>query len=72
MKYYSQLNGFRFICILLVLFEHWLPYVVYKYTRSGVIGVNLFFVLSGFLLGEILILQKRKETSIGDKIKNFY
>ena len=71
-KVYTQLDGFRFIFILLVLLEHWLPYAVYKYTKCGTIGVNLFFVLSGFLLGEILLEQKAKSVPKKIAIKNFF
>lgn len=71
-KIYTQLDGFRFIFIALVLLEHWLPYAVFKYTKCGTIGVNLFFVLSGFLLGEILLEQKAKATPAGTIIKHFF
>lgn len=71
-KIYTQLDGFRFIFVALVLLEHWLPYEVYKYTKCGTIGVNLFFVLSGFLLGEILLEQKANSTPKGTTIKHFF
>ncbi|OQP66891.1 hypothetical protein A3860_00540 [Niastella vici] len=71
-KVYTQLDGFRFVFIFLVLLEHWLPYGVFKYTKCGTIGVNLFFVLSGFLLGEILLEQKATPVAKEIIIKNFF
>lgn len=54
--YFQQLNGIRFIAILLVLVDHWfaesIPYPL------GQFGVVIFFVLSGFLISRILFTYK--------------
>ncbi|RXK52277.1 acyltransferase family protein [Aquirufa rosea] len=51
-KYFSQLNGIRFIAVLLVLMDHWLiPIIPFP---LGHLGVVIFFVLSGFLITRIL------------------
>ena len=67
-----ELDGFRGIAILSVLFYHlfwftspggsWsgLPFALWKITQIGWVGVNLFFVLSGFLISRILIHQKNE------------
>ncbi len=68
-----ELDGLRGIAILSVLFYHlfwftsdnggqWsgLPLVIYHAAQMGWIGVNLFFVLSGFLITRILINQKNE------------
>lgn len=48
-----SLNGLRGTAILLVLLYHIYPYI--KIFRMGWIGVDLFFVLSGFLITGILL-----------------
>ena len=72
MKFYSQLNGFRFLFILFVLLEHWGPRWVYEKFDLGSLGVDLFFVLSGFLIGEILLTEKNKSKPVSLSLKNFY
>jgi len=65
-----ELDGLRGIAILLVLFYHffWFPspgwtwaglsYGLWRFAQVGWMGVNIFFVLSGFLITRILIAQK--------------
>jgi peptidoglycan/LPS O-acetylase OafA/YrhL len=57
MKYMIQLDGLRFIAVFLVMFGHWInpPFLdnVNWFLASS--GVNLFFVLSGFLITGILL-----------------
>ncbi len=57
-----ELDGLRAMAILLVLFSHHLapvPVASIRYVvEMGWVGVDLFFVLSGFLIGGIL-LDKR-------------
>src|SRR5690349_12912743 len=61
-----SLNGLRGIAILLVLLYHNFPY--FQITYFGWVGVDLFFVLSGFLITRILLSTKE-----GDNyFRNFY
>lgn len=69
--FYKQLNGLRFIFIFMVLLQHWGPHQAFEHFHLAWLGVNLFFVLSGFLIGEILLLEKQRTTNIGASIKNF-
>jgi peptidoglycan/LPS O-acetylase OafA/YrhL len=64
--YYPALDGLRGLAILLVLFYHNFGYV--KLFEFGWLGVDLFFVLSGFLITDILLQTK------GTKhyLRNFY
>jgi peptidoglycan/LPS O-acetylase OafA/YrhL len=57
MKYNKQLDGLRFIAIFLVLIEHFAT-VISRYISAGYFGVDLFFVISGFLITTILLRSK--------------
>jgi peptidoglycan/LPS O-acetylase OafA/YrhL len=55
----SSLDVFRAIAIIAVVFYHF-----HQYLPFGNIGVDLFFVISGFLVGGILIKEFNKEKAI--------
>ena len=65
MKYVKSLDGVRAIAILLVMLFHF-----YYTIEAGWIGVQLFFVLSGYLITTILV--DTKELTFGKYIKRFY
>jgi peptidoglycan/LPS O-acetylase OafA/YrhL len=52
-----MLDGLRGIAILMVLLEHF-GGPVGAFLKSGYFGVDLFFVLSGFLITGILLSEK--------------
>lgn len=62
MKYVKQLDSLRAIAVLLVIFSHWThPFGFLTQNRLGNIGlsgVDIFFVLSGFLISSILFENK--------------
>lgn len=72
--YLVQLDGLRFIAVTLVMFDHWLGEV--NPLPIGFFGVNLFFVLSGFLITRILITSKQRDAQLGrshgKSLKTFY
>jgi peptidoglycan/LPS O-acetylase OafA/YrhL len=63
--YYKGLDGLRAIAVTIVMLFHFMNYGVLK---LGWIGVDLFFVLSGFLITNILI----KNLNYDNFFKNFY
>lgn len=71
--FYQQLDGLRALSVFAVILAHGLPFAFFRHTFAlGFWGVNLFFVLSGFLITEILL----KEIHAGEKplriIKSFF
>jgi peptidoglycan/LPS O-acetylase OafA/YrhL len=72
------LDGLRFFAFLLVFFFHalqWSPWGNLPFIRFGFLGVPIFFVLSGFLIGGILLDLKAKQRpgfGLGAKLKTFY
>ncbi len=71
------LDGIRFFAFLAVYLFHalhktdrygWIPLV-----RFGHHGVQVFFVLSGFLIGRILLdMRSRTDLGLGSRLKTFY
>ncbi|MEG0731807.1 MAG: acyltransferase family protein [Vagococcus sp.] len=52
-KYYSGLDTLRTVAILFVILYHTMPQIF----QGGFLGVNLFFVLSGFLMTGIILSE---------------
>lgn len=61
-KYLIQLDGLRFIAVSIVMAAHWSMGIkkLAFLPPCASLGVDLFFVLSGFLISSILISNKRK------------
>lgn len=72
-QHFHTFDALRFSSFLLVFLIH-LPKTGIKYIdiflNSGVIGVNFFFVLSGFLITYILIYEKQQRQTIS--LINFF
>lgn len=67
MKYAPKLDGLRFVAIALVLIEHF-GIGIGRFISAGYYGVNLFFVISGFLITTILL---NTNGSFINSFKNF-
>ncbi len=65
--FYPALDGFRALAVLLVFFEHYLSRF-YPALNWGWAGVDLFFVLSGFLITGILFDTR----DAAHRLRNFY
>ncbi len=81
--YFENLNGLRFLCFLSVFFFHsfyhddssfdgneTLTFIERNIFGNGNLGVNFFFVLSGFLITYLLIEERKLIGKID--IKNFW
>lgn len=75
MTYYKSLDSLRSLAVFMVIVSHWVPYKQIKSLQLGEIGVDIFFVLSGFLITKNLIAQKQlvllTKTQKFKNLKNF-
>jgi peptidoglycan/LPS O-acetylase OafA/YrhL len=67
MHHSKQLDSLRFVAVFMVLIEH-LAYSLGSHFSAGYFGVDLFFVISGFLITKILL---RTDGSFIQGYKNF-
>ena len=65
-NYIKSLDGIRAIAILLVMAFH------FGIIRFGWMGVQLFFVLSGFLISSILLKEKERPATLFQRLKKFW
>jgi len=79
LKYYPQLDGLRCYAVIAVMIGHWMSWdtknIILK-NAPWAHGVILFFVLSGYLITNILFEQKEKITagvhSLKESLRIFY
>ncbi|MCM3870761.1 MAG: acyltransferase [Pyrinomonadaceae bacterium] len=64
--YHPELDGLRGISILLVMVHHFYQSVL----PGGFLGVDIFFVLSGFLITSLLLKEWNRDGTI--RIRDFY
>lgn len=71
--YIKQFDGLRFFAIIMVMMAHWLQWRIDRTVVSVFpfdLGVTLFFVLSGFLITNILIHNKSKYEKVNKPKKS--
>lgn len=72
--YIKKIDSLRTFAVLSVILSHWIPKTT-KVLPLGGIGVNWFFVISGFLITRILLTEKEKlnhgNITQGLLLKNF-
>lgn len=65
-KYIKGLDGLRAIAVIMVLAYH----LKFPISKCGLLGVTVFFVLSGFLITRILIMEIKESGTVD--LKNFW
>ncbi|WP_299228478.1 acyltransferase [uncultured Psychroserpens sp.] len=74
-SFYPNIEGFRGLAILLVLLSHWIVIAYFPnfiFLKLGFLGVNFFFVLSGFLITEILLIDLHNKVKKKHILINFF
>lgn len=73
-KFFASLDGLRFICITAVIFHHspWKEVLQNSYLLAsrGFLGVDFFFVLSGYLITTLLLREEQRAGRFS--LKGFY
>ena len=71
LTYRPEIDGLRAIAVLAVIFYHaQLEFFGYNFFKGGFIGVDIFFVISGYLIGSLII--KELELTNNFSFMNFY
>ena len=65
-KFISGLDGLRAIAVIMVVGYH----LSFSLFQGGVLGVTIFFVISGFLITRLLLQELENKNSID--LKNFW
>lgn len=70
--YFPSLNGIRAICAILVIKEHakWAVHGAPRMLEWGFLGVDMFFIISGFLITTLLLRERDRSGEIN--LKQFY
>ncbi|HEV7621033.1 MAG TPA: acyltransferase [Flavisolibacter sp.] len=72
MKYIKQFDSVRGIAVLFIIVYHWVPAEIFKAIPIGFNVVDVFFVLSGFLITRILLESKNKAYEAGIKTPSVF
>ncbi len=67
-SYRPELDGIRGLAIIIIVFHHFDYVGMHYFGGRGFLGVDIFFVLSGFLITQILLNYRTQ----GKKLRSFY
>lgn len=72
--YFKQIDTLRAFAVILVIYSHWGSQnsIINQLFPVGFFGVNIFFVISGFLITQILLSHKNQINSKSKVIKSFF
>jgi peptidoglycan/LPS O-acetylase OafA/YrhL len=71
LRKFPHLDGLRAFCILPVIFHHTASALAFgKLSERGFLGVDMFFVISGFLIVTLLLREQDREGQVS--LFNFY
>lgn len=70
--YIRQIDGLRAIAVMMVVVFHWFAGGEITHSGMGLIGVDIFFAVSGFLITRILIVYKINHDSGIDQRSKIY
>lgn len=70
LSYIPSLDGIRGLFCILITLNHW-PLLL-PFSPIGYEGLQVFFIMSGFLIGRILLYERDKHPGFGSYIKRFY
>lgn len=65
MKYRAEIDGLRAVAIIPVIFYH----AGFNFFNGGYVGVDVFFVISGYLITNVIIVEKSEDRF---SLLNFY
>ena len=68
MRYRADIDGLRALAVLAVLGFHLFPH----YVPGGFVGVDIFFVISGFLISSVLMDDIAQGHARGELLRRFY
>ena len=70
-KYRAEIDGLRALAVISVIFYHLNIYFFnFKFFQGGFLGVDIFFVISGYLITSILLREYYEKNRIS--LKDFY
>lgn len=69
-KFFKSLDGIRFFSIMAVIWHHAMPSELPAWATKGFLGVDMFFVLSGYLIVTLLLREKESRGYIS--LRDFY